>query len=426
MKRTLLIIFVLFPLIVKAAYTPVGTDSTIDVLTWNIENFPLKGQATVDEVTQIISDLNTDMIAVQEIASVDDFNQLLSQLPGWVGILSSHEYSSGSYQKVGLIYREEIVTVHSYQLLFEDDEYAFPRPPMEFNLTAQEGGHTFDLRMIVVHLKAFDDEDSEARRRSAIEQLKNYIDSEVSSGDEDDFIFLGDMNDHLEDPAEDNVFTVMLDDTANYEFLSKPLFGYQGSYIGLNEPNLIDHIVITDDARPEYGKQGATEVLYLDDQNSSYETDVSDHRPVLSKFSFKEDYLPLMSIHNNFSDYQGRVVTVEGVVTIGSGIFSTDYTSAYIQDYSQSGINIYNGSEVITDLTQGRQVEVTGEVIDYNGLHEIKYFTHSVLAENQPLQIRFHHLSSYLYAAGWRLTQFHLSRLSRARGQYRYRLLKKM
>ena len=387
MRRSLHLFFSLALAVqLQAQYTTAGTDSTFDVLTWNIENFPKNGSNTVSEVADIVSALQVDAIAVQEIASVSDFNALLNQLPGWSGILSSHEYGPGNYQKVGLLYDAQKVTVDGYQLLFEDDTYAFPRPPMEFFMSAAEGDYWFDLRMIVVHLKAFGGEENEARRRAAIESLKVYIDEEMQSGDEPDFILLGDFNDHLEDPPEDNVFTVMLEDAENYTFLTEPLAGIQGSYIGLNEPNLIDHICITVDALNEYGQAGSTQVLYLDDQNPDYETTVSDHRPVFAQFAFDtQEITAIRDIHEHFESYEGQVVTIRGVVTLGAGILSTTYTSAYVQDTSQAGIYIYYSSGIISDLTQGTQVELSGQVYNYNGLHEIIYQSHRVTGLNQPL-----------------------------------------
>ena len=382
-------LLLLWPLLLFAQYQQAGTDSTIDVLTWNIEWFAKDGQSTIDEVAQIVTDLQGDLFAVQEIASVDEFNQLISQLPGWDGILSPHTYNDGTYQKVGLLYNSGEVTVHSWQLLFEDDSYAFPRPAMEFTLTLNESDHTFDFKLIVVHLKAYSDEESEARRRSALNKLKTYIDDQLALGGEQDFILVGDFNDHLEDPVEDNVFQSMLDDPDTYTFLTEPLAGIQGSYIGFNEPNLIDHICITSDALVEYGNAGSTEVLYLDNQNSNYESTVSDHRPVLSQFAFDNiantEYTAIADIHTNFNQFQGQVVTIKGLVTIGAGIFSTVYTSAYVQDDSDAGLNIYYASAVLADMNQGHLVEVTGEVGEYNGLHELKYYSHSVLDEAQPL-----------------------------------------
>lgn len=386
MKKIKYILLSLFmPLALFGQYASVGTDSTIDVMTWNIENFP-KESGTVAEVQQIISDLDVDVIAVQEIADEAAFNQMLDGLSGWAGLLSPHEYSPGNYQKLGLIYNENEATVQSWQLLFENAEYAFPRPPLEIWLSVNEGGHFFDCRMIIVHLKAYEDPESEERRKAAMDSLKAYIDAELALGGEQDFILLGDFNDHLEDEAEHNIFQPMLDDD-DYSFLTQPLVGLQGSYIGYNEPNLIDHICVTADALDEYGPAGDTQVLYLDQQNSSYEATVSDHRPVVSLFAFDNasEYTAIADIHEQFNDYQGQIVTIKGVVTIGAGIFSTGYTSVYVQDESDAGINIYYASGLIEDFEQGAEVEVTGEVADYNGLHEIKYHSHVLLQQNQPL-----------------------------------------
>jgi len=104
----------------------------------------------------------------------------------------------------------------------------------------------------------------------------------------------------------------------------------------------------------EYGENGNTEVLYSDNQNSYYESIISDHRPVISKFSFKnsqsDEYIPIKILQDEFDSYKGKAVTIRGTVTIGSGILSNIYTSVYIQDSSKAGINIYYNSSVIADF----------------------------------------------------------------------------
>ena len=262
---------------------------------------------------------------------------------------------------------------------------------MEFSLTVTEGENIFDFRLIIVHLKAYSDASSQARREAAIQDLKDYIDTELAKGGEEDFILTGDFNDHLEDAEADNVFQVMLDDPNTYTFLTLPLAGVQGSYIGLNEPNLIDHFCVTSDALDEYGTNGNAAVLYLDNQNNSYESTVSDHRPVLAQFAFSNgsgnqtDYTEIADIHSNFNSYNGQTVTIKGVVTIGSGILTSSYTSAYVQDSSDTGINVYYSSAAVSEMDLGDLVEVTGEVSSYNGLNEIMYHTHSRLAQNQEI-----------------------------------------
>ena len=77
------IILCLFPLIFscaknKAVDSPTsslsfGTDETLDIITWNIENFPKQDNITLDYLTELITFLNVDIIAMQEIGSELDF-----------------------------------------------------------------------------------------------------------------------------------------------------------------------------------------------------------------------------------------------------------------------------------------------------------------------------------------------------------------
>ncbi|MCK5077257.1 MAG: endonuclease/exonuclease/phosphatase family protein, partial [Calditrichia bacterium] len=387
MKKFFLILIFFLQINFVFGYNNVGSDSTLDVLTWNIEWFPKNGNTTITEIQVIISDLNVDLIAVQEIASIDDFNTMLAGIPGWSGILSSHEYGDGSYQKVGLMYKESVVTVNSYQLLFEDEWYYYPRPAMELAISTTEGENTFEFKLIVLHLKAYSDLASEERRRQALIMLKDYIDIQVAQGIEDEFIVLGDYNDQLEDPTPTpNVFTYIINDEDNYTFLTLPIAGIESSYIPWTTPSLIDHILITKEARAEYGDDGTTHVLYLDDQNSNFEDNVSDHRPVYGRFTFSgEDttsqttFIPIYELHEEFSQYENTIVNIKGVVTLGTGILSDSYTSAYVQDSSEAGICIYKNGQVIAGLQRGNKVEIKGRLIEYSGLHEIEYISYTLV-----------------------------------------------
>ena len=62
-----------------------GTDSTFEILTWNIEWFPKNGQATVDYVTNIIQTLDVDVLAIQEVDNTNMFDQMLDALTQYEG-----------------------------------------------------------------------------------------------------------------------------------------------------------------------------------------------------------------------------------------------------------------------------------------------------------------------------------------------------
>lgn len=78
---------------------PRGSGETHDIATWNLENFPLNENLTVNYLTLLINDLDLDLICVQEIQSVDDFQQLVSNLRGWDGIITPGEISASIQRK---------------------------------------------------------------------------------------------------------------------------------------------------------------------------------------------------------------------------------------------------------------------------------------------------------------------------------------
>ena len=261
-----------------------GGDNTFDIMAWNIENFPKAGSTTINNVKTIIRNLDVDLIAVEEIGSVNSFNLLVDSLKGWQGVLSGDTYGSW-YQKTGFLYKTDIISLSNVKNIFngQDDKNAFPRPPLAGYVKIKKGNLVlFDFNIVVLHLKARGDQESEDRRRAACVDLKNFIDSEIASGADPDFIVLGDWNDQITDPPASNVFKPFLDNPDDFHFLTADI-SRQYSYISNTYKSLIDHIMITKDTRQEYG-QGTTQVLYLDSEFGAYQSQVSDHRPVLSIF----------------------------------------------------------------------------------------------------------------------------------------------
>lgn len=260
---------------------PLGTDTTLEIATWNIENFPKAGDSTVIRVRLLMARLNLDIYAIQEIADTLAFLQLLSGLPGYAGLYSRDDYGS-FYQKTGVVYRTGLITVSSVRQLFWNND-SVVRPPLELTVQANKDGKMFDFRLIVLHLKAGSSASDQAKRKATCRLLKSYIDQALRQGPELDFVVAGDWNDLLEDPPQWNIFQDFLNDSANYRFLTLPLAGNTryGSYIYTGQ--LIDHIMITADALEEYAG-GWTQTLRLDDQVSRYTVVVSDHRPVVAVF----------------------------------------------------------------------------------------------------------------------------------------------
>ncbi len=256
-----------------------GSEESFDIATWNIEHFPKSRNYTIPYLIQIIRDIDIDLIAIQEIDGRSPFLSLIDSLDGYQGYVSLlPDYGL----RLGIIYKSDIIAISDPEQIFTDDDWAFPRPPLVTFVTVKKENNTvFDFILIILHLKAFVDAESEGRRREACEKLKDYIDTYLLTGAEKDILILGDFNDELDDPPHDNVFQVFLDDSLNYEFLTLPIAD-EPTYIG-NFGSSIDHLLITTDARNEYGG-GLTCVLKIDEEFSHYVNYISDHRPVLTRF----------------------------------------------------------------------------------------------------------------------------------------------
>jgi hypothetical protein len=100
------------------------------------------------------------------------------------------------------------------------------------------------------------------------------------------------------------------------------------------------------------------------------------------------EYLPIASIRNNMDAFLGKEVTIQAVVTVGSGVIRDDMLSAYVQDESGTGINIFD-YDLNNNFVRGNLLTITGELELYNDVLELKLAdTDSAVifvAEDQPL-----------------------------------------
>lgn len=258
----------------------VGSAGSLDIATWNIENFP----RTVDTpriVADLITSLDLDLVGVVEIASVDHWDELIARLPHHEGILSSHTYGDGNYQKVGFIYRKDLMTVDGGALLFDDQGFDFPRPPLQVQVHVDDGVHApVDFLAVVLHLKAGLNDEDRARRRDAMITLEEHMRDVVGAGAEDEIIVMGDFNEELETETNREVWGPFLDAPADYAVRTDPLSGGPSSYTYVPNERFYDHVVTTAGLEAEMSAAQPT-ILHLEQQLSTYLSTVSDHVPVL-------------------------------------------------------------------------------------------------------------------------------------------------
>ncbi len=244
---------------------PVGSADSLDVACWNLEWFPAT-DSTVELVAELVTSLDLDVVVTEEIASVEAWDALVERLPDHAGVLSTHTYSDGTYQKIGILYREAEVTVGEPELLFETDWYGFPRPGLLVHLGYRD--RTLDL--LGIHLKAGGAGEDADRRASAIQTIDTWARTQIAT--EPELIIAGDYNEDLDIPGE-NVLTPFLDPMYVIRTTARAT---DGDFSFVPTRRLIDHIVTT-------GALGDHDAVIpdLDVRILNYTELVSDHLPVV-------------------------------------------------------------------------------------------------------------------------------------------------
>ena len=264
-----------------------GSDTTLDIMTWNIEAFPKAGQNTMDSVRKIVEALDMDIIGVQEINDTNAFKAMVLTINGYSGFAKLN-YIVG----LGFIYKTSSIQINSIYEIFTAPQYwnNFPRAPIVMDMNYMNERYI----LIVNHLKCCGDgfidlgntNDEENRRLESVILLKEYIDQNFPTLKT---IVLGDLNDLITDQPNSNVFQPILNDPSNYAFADNAIaIGPSSNWSYPTWPSHLDHFIITNELFYETQNNGSyVQTLKLESEFaagwSSYEAIVSDHRPVAMK-----------------------------------------------------------------------------------------------------------------------------------------------
>ena len=259
-----------------------GSDSTLDVITWNIEHFPKNGQITINYVSQLIEALDVDVLAIQEVTDNTYLNQLVESLAGWDGVYAYNQYAALAY-----VYKTDIIKEVDVYEIYTSKSREFPRSPLVMEMVYEDEHYV----IINNHLKCCGDGyldqsnswDEEKRRLDACNLLNQYI---INNYDDEKVILLGDLNDILTDSPDNNVFRAFTDDISNYIF--GDMYIAQGSSSNWSFPTWpshLDHILLTSELFEEFENsysyvQTIKVDEYFEEGWYEYDHNVSDHRPV--------------------------------------------------------------------------------------------------------------------------------------------------
>lgn len=270
------------------------SDDTFEIVTWNLEWFGNTRNGPDDEELQarnaatVMTRIDADVYALQEITSKPALKALANRLTGYRSFAAEHIQIE---QKTAFIYKTSTIDslfaspINTFQ---DRDDWA-QRLPFKFTLTFQSGGESQRLNIVNIHAKAntgnFSEQlESYQKRMRAADDLHRYM-SELSPNE---FIILaGDYNDDVDVSIFDNrptPYDDFVNDDRNFRVLTANL-SEEGRRSTVGFSDMIDHISISDELFGSF-IAGSQQVFRADDIISDFGNTTSDHFPVMSVFDF--------------------------------------------------------------------------------------------------------------------------------------------
>jgi endonuclease/exonuclease/phosphatase family metal-dependent hydrolase len=267
----------------------VPKDKTFDVVTWNIKwfgsasNNPEDDALQFENVKTVITTIDADVYALQEISNENLFNDLVSDLTDYNGVFA--DYSQ--VQNTAYLYKISTIQHRNSRLIttgMSRSDWANGRYPYYFQFNATVNDEVREINMFNIHAKAFSEQTDYNQRFNASEQMKNYLDSNHA---DDNVIFLGDFNDEISQSTVGNNESPYknFDDAAEYTIVTKSL--EESGYTSFSSSSMIDHIVFTSELSDVYfeGAERVENTNYA----GNYLSTTSDHFPVWVRFQWGND-----------------------------------------------------------------------------------------------------------------------------------------
>ncbi len=284
----------------------VGTREFIDVGFWNIEHFNNRvAPERVERVAEVVAHLSMDALGLTEVQE-GALEQLVTAVGQRGQALDFILGDAPGSQDLAVLFDKETTTAELRDDLIERHRdrleaktpagrSAFPRFPLfvQCSVADDESNTAVDFLMIVVHLKAFGDAESRARRRLASEILVEIIE-EVRQRERLPVVLGGDFNERL-----DNDVLGSLKDSP--DLLSLTLDDATGdaiSFVGSRHRSLIDHVLVSSDVQLGDISGDDAAIVRFDQSTRDFASAVSDHVPVVIRIVFRDHPLSLRTPTN--------------------------------------------------------------------------------------------------------------------------------
>ncbi|GAB1371612.1 endonuclease/exonuclease/phosphatase family protein [Candidatus Kapaibacterium sp.] len=236
-----------------------------------------RNEKDYQRLAEIIMNLDTDIIGLQEIENEAALKRIMKYLPDYSYFIGN----TGYVQNPAVIYKKDI----SVKFIENYEPLAVEKNRTRSGLVIEAKKGNFDWIMMVVHLKStsrYDSTDamrlaSFDMRRKQAEVLRNWSDSISKAGKEQDIMIVGDFNDNPTRPKSKNMIPLI--ENNGFEFLTQ-------NERSCANPNwdMIDHITVNASARNRF----LVNSVYMYNIHHAYTKSeiekISDHCPVLCAF----------------------------------------------------------------------------------------------------------------------------------------------
>ena len=254
-------------------------NENLDIVTWNCEFFPTAGDSTIKSLSEALDDLDSDIVAFQEIKNRGWFSQLMDFLPQYAYIISQQS----SFMDQAIIYKKDDFRLVNRIELFSENDYNFAgRPPLKADFVYKKKNMNFSI--INLHMKCCDS--GLERRKKASKMLYDYLSDEIERNN--NIIVLGDWNDDLKDQDEEHCFAPFFSDNRFYFPTMDITYDItKASYPKEPYVSFLDHILVSS----QFVNKGSyiVDTVPMDQYMGSYtiyETYISDHMPVYLSFPY--------------------------------------------------------------------------------------------------------------------------------------------
>ncbi|TMU50686.1 trypsin-like peptidase domain-containing protein [Flagellimonas algicola] len=272
-----------------------GVPEFADVGCWNIEHFNKHvSRSRIMDVADVLEQMSLDAIGLSEVEK-PAMDRLITEINSRGFRYDYVLRDTRGSQDLAVLYDSDTTEVTrrkdiadrntaSLRARTSDNKTAFPRFPIFTQCKVKHGEDgVVEFIMIVVHLKAFGDEQSRRRRKLAAEKLAVIIE-DIREHENLPVVLCGDFNEKLDN----DVLNAVSDTPDLFALTADDAQTDAISYVGNRHRSLIDHIIVSRDLDLGDISDDDAAIVRLDRSISDFAQDISDHVPIVFRMILRK------------------------------------------------------------------------------------------------------------------------------------------